>query len=540
MRSLEEIRAWHAEVEARPYPATLGALLDQAAERYGGREFLNFFERGESLTFAEARAQVDRLAGALHRIGVVNGSHVAVMLPNLPAFPLTWLALARLGAVMVPVNNRYTARELAYVLEDSEADYLLIHADHFAVLDALDPRPVRITDERIITVGARREGSPHHWPDLLASGAADFTVPHPVAADDLLNIQYTSGTTGLPKGCRQTHRYWVLAGLASAAQVDFTVSRILCAQSFYYLDPLIYLVMALVEGAAVYVANGMRAGRFMAWVREHAIDFVFLFEPIFKQPRHPDDGKNRLGLACLFGLTPENHAPLEARFATVAREWFGMTEIGSGLYMPMAFAHMVGSGSCGIPAPFREVSIRDADTGRPVAPGQVGELWVRGPGVMAGYYNRPEANAESFRDGWFRTGDLFRRDADGFYYIVGRLKDMIRRSAENIAAREVEAVLRSHPDIKEAAVVPVPDELRGEEVKAYVQLMPGRTRDDVPPEAIFAHCRRDLASFKIPRYLAYRNGFPYGPADRVEKHKLVAEGDDLTRDSFDRVDGVWR
>jgi acyl-CoA synthetase (AMP-forming)/AMP-acid ligase II len=540
MRSLAEIRARHAAVEATPYPLTLGVLLDQAAERYGDRPFLDFFELGERLTFAEARTEANRLAAALHGIGVEKESRVAVMLPNLPAFPLTWLALARLGAVMVPVNNRYTARELAYVLEDAEADYLVIHADHFAVLDAVDPRPARITDERIVTVGARRAGAPHHWPDLLASGAVDFTAPEPVAADDLLNIQYTSGTTGLPKGCRQTHRYWVLAGLVTAAQVDFTVSRILCAQSFYYLDPQIYLAMAFVEGAAVYVANGMRAGRFMAWVRQYDIDFVFLFEPIFKQPPHPDDGENKLGLACLFGLTPENHAPLEARFATVAREWYGMTEIGSGLYMPMAFAHMVGSGSCGIPAPFREVSVRDAATGRPVAHGEVGELWVRGSGIMAGYYNRPAANAESFRDGWFRTGDLFRQDAEGFYYIVGRLKDMIRRSAENIAAREVEAVLRAHPDVREAAVVPVPDELRGEEVKAYVQLMPGKTRDDVPPEAIFAHCRRDLASFKIPRYLAYRDGFPYGPADRVEKHKLVAESDDLRRDSFDRVDGVWR
>lgn len=540
MRSLAEIRARHAEVEATAFPATLVALLDQAAEEFGDREFLNFFERGESYSFAEVRARASRLAGALHAIGLRKGMHMAIMLPNLPAYPITWLALARLGAVMVPVNNRYTARELRYIVEDSEADFLLIHADYFPVLDAMEPRPARLADARIVTLGARREGCPHHWPDLLAAGAPDFAAPEPVAAEDLLNIQYTSGTTGFPKGCMQSQRYWTLAGLALGSQVDFTIRRILCAQFFYYLDPQAYVAMALVHGAAVYFAETPRASKFMDWVRAHEIDFIFVFEPIFKQPEHPDDARNALRLACLFGLTPKNHAPLEARFDTVAREWYGMTEIGSALYMPMDYGHMTGSGSCGIPAPFREVSIRNAADGRPVEKGAVGELCVRGPGIMDGYYNKPEANAESFRDGWFRTGDLFRQDDAGFHYIVGRVKDMIRRSAENIAAREVEAVLRSHPDIKEAAVVPVPDEYRGEEVKAYIQLAPGKTRAEVPPEAIHGHCRGTLASFKIPRYIAYRDAFPYGPAGRVEKHKLIAETDDLRRDSYDRVDDLWR
>ena len=275
-------------------------------------------------------------------------------------------------------------------------------------------------------------------------------------------------------------------------------------------------------------------------MRRYEIDFVFLFEPIYKQPGHPDDGTNSLKLACLFGLTAENHALFEARFATTAREWYGMTEIASGLYMPMSFGHMTGTGSCGIAAPFREVSIRDPKNGEPVADGVVGELCVRGRGIMLGYYNNPGANAESFRDGWFRTGDLFCRDEDGFHTIVGRIKDMVRRSAENIAAREVEAVLRGHPHIREAAVVPVPDDYRGEEVKAYVQLMPGKTPNEVPPEVIQAHCEAGLASFKVPRYIEYRDDFKLGRAGRVEKHVLIGETGDLRRNSHDRVDGVWR
>ena len=540
MRTLEEIRARHAEVEAQSFPATMGALLDAAAQRFGPREFLNFFEQGERLTFAETKEHTDRLAGALHRIGVRRGVHVAIMLPNLPAWPLTWFALAKLGAVMVPVNHRYTARELRYVLEDSGAEFLLIHEAYFPVLDAMPVRPARISGERIITIGTRRAGSPHHWPDLLAQEPDRFPAPEPVEPDDLLNIQYTSGTTGFPKGCMLTHRYWTLAGHVTRFEADGAVTRILCAQSFYYVDPQLYIVLALGAGAAVYFADRMRASRFMPWVREHDIDYVYLFEPVFKQPKHPRDGDNKLRLACLFGLTPRNHARLEARFNTTARECYGMTETGACLYMPVDRAEMVGSGSCGIPSPFRETRICDPATERPVTRGEIGELWVRGPGIMLGYYGKPEANAESFRDGWFRTGDCFRQDEKGFYYMVGRLKDMIRRSVENVAAREVEAVLRTHPAVREAAVVPVPDDYRGEEVKAYVQLMPGQGREEVPPAVLLAHCAENLASFKVPRYVEYREDFPRGPAGRVEKHKLVAESGDLLRNSYDRVGGVWR
>jgi crotonobetaine/carnitine-CoA ligase len=540
MQTLDQIKARLRAVETVPLPECVGDLLNGAAAKFAERECFNFFEQGVSLTYADVRNQVHRLADSLHRIGVCKGTHVAVMLPNLPAYPITWLALATLGAVMVPVNNRYTARELTYIVSNADASFLVLHADYFDIFDGVDHEAFPVAGDCVISVGDRRPGSPHHWPDLVAAGDADFEAPEPVTAEDLLNIQYTSGTTGFPKGCMQTHRYWIEVGACSVALADFTIKRILCAQYFYYLDPQIFVVTAFNQGGAVYFADRLRASKFMHWVREHDIDFIYLFEPIFKQTPHPDDGNNKLKLICVFGLTPQNHAPLEARFQATAREWYGMTEIGGALYVPAEIDHMTGSGSCGIPAPFHEVSIRNPQTGDPVTRGDAGELWVRGPGIMKGYYKQPEANAECFVDDWFRTGDLFRCDDQGFHYIVGRVKDMIRRSAENIAAREVEAVLRTHSDIKEAAVVPVPDDYRGEEVKAYVQLADGKTREDLTPEAIFDHCARDLAAFKVPRYIEYRSGFTFGPSDRVEKHKLTANVTDLRFNSFDRVDNCWR
>ncbi len=539
MRSIDEILAEHRRVEAAPLAPSFGALLDRAARDYAERKALVFFERGEELTYAALRHQVDRLANALAAIGVGKGTKVALMMPNVPEYPVSWFALAKLGGIAVPVNCRFTARELDYVLGDSAAEFLIIHRDYGELLPSLERRPGALVDNHIVSVRGAIPGAGRRWHELVEGAAPDFQAVQAVGLDDLLNIQYTSGTTGLPKGCMQTHRYWVTAGHVMRYSDGADISRILAPTYFFYLDTQLMTSFALHTGATVYVANQLSASRFMDWVRAYGIEFVFMFEPVFKQPPRADDGDNNLKLACILGLSKDNHAALQTRFATIARERFGMTEASPLLYMPNDHAHMVGSGSCGIPAPFRDVTVLDPE-GRPVPAGEVGELWVRGAGIMLGYYNKPEANTEAFRDGWLRTGDLFRRDADGYYYIVGRIKDMIRRSEENIAAQEVEAVLRTMPEILEAACVPVPDEIRGEEVKAYIRLEEGLTPEDVPPDAVFAHCQGLLARFKIPRYLEYRDGFPYGPSHKVEKQKLIAEKPDPREGCYDRVDSHWR
>lgn len=215
-----------------------------------------------------------------------------------------------------------------------------------------------------------------------------------------------------------------------------------------------------------------------------------------------------------------------------------MTEIGLGSLMPPRFEAMYDSGSVGIDAVFRETTIRD-EGGHPVKAGERGELWVRGRSILKGYWNRPDADAEVFRDAedgglrWFRTGDIFVADEHGFLWIVGRIKDMIRRSSENIAAREVEAVIREMPEIEDCAAVAVPDEKRGEEVKIYIQLKPGVRRDELPFERVLAHARANLAAFKVPRFYAYVDEFPRTVSNKVEKLKLIAGVIDLRADSWD-------
>jgi acyl-coenzyme A synthetase/AMP-(fatty) acid ligase len=274
-------------------------------------------------------------------------------------------------------------------------------------------------------------------------------------------------------------------------------------------------------------------------VRAHRIHFCIFPEVVYRQPPDARDADNALRRVNVYGLRKSVHADLQRRFNVQARECFGMTEIGATLYTPLEADHMVGSGTCGIPGPWRECKVVD-DDGNELARGEMGELVVRGPNIFLGYYEKPDANRESFFGDWFRTGDLFVQDADGWFYLVGRKKDMVRRSGENIAAREVESVLLGIDGIEDAAVVGVPDPERGEEVKAYVVLAEGLTAQELPPERITTLTAEQLAIFKVPRYVEYVAELPRTPSMKIAKGVLKSEKADLRAGSYDRVDGVWR
>jgi crotonobetaine/carnitine-CoA ligase len=539
--SVETPAELRRRIESVALPQNFARMLDELAARYGDAEAWRFIEAGArwaSLGYAGLRDAVFRVADALDRFGIRRGDHVIVMANNRPEFPLVWLALGCLGAVMVPANIKYTAREIDYLVTDAEVRFAVVDPPFLAVFRSAEHGRRLVDPARMVLLGPDEAGL--SGLDALYDSAsmrrpAGWDLPR----DTTINVQYTSGTTGFPKGCLLTHDYWMLIGLVTYAQAGVPLRNILIAQHFYYLDPQLLMMMALLAGATCFIATKPSLKRFMDWVRDYQIHYCILFEPVFKAPSDPRDGDNELRVVNTYGFTPSNHALFEKRFNTRAREAFGMTEIGAALYVPIDRPDYVGSGSCGIPVPFREAKVVVGGE-REAARGEVGELWVRGRSLMQGYWKRPEVNADHFVDGWYRTGDLFTRDGNGFYYYRGRSKDMIRRNAENVAAREVETVLREMDEIEEAAVVAVPDDLKGEEVKAYILLRPGVERGSVSPARILEHCAGRLARFKIPRYIAFVDSFPMTMSNRVEKKVLVTGVPDLRADAYDADENRWR
>jgi crotonobetaine/carnitine-CoA ligase len=526
-------------IEADPLPENIGALLDQAAAEAGDKMLWNFFESGETITYEEMRQRVNGLAARLVALGIGKGTHVGVMLPNVAAMPLTWFALARIGAVMVPINIAYRARELGHVMTTGDARWIVADSACLEVVTkAISEGLIDVRPERVITHGHDGDEPFRHWEELADKPLESFTPPEPVGHDDLMNIQFTSGTSGFPKGCMLTQRYWISSGKVNAFRDGRKYDRILASTPFFYMDPQWLLLMTIYHRGTLFVAARQSTSRFLSWLRDYRIQFCLFPWVLLNQPEQPGDGDIEVIRGNVYGVAKDLHSKLEARFKLNAREAFGMTELGPAMFMPIERADMVGSGSCGWPCPFRECRIVD-DNGALVAQGEVGELQVRGPGIMLGYYNNPEATNAVFEGDWFRTGDLFKQDGEGFYYIVGRKKDMIRRSAENIAAREVETVLNTAPSVAESAVVGVPDALRGEEVKAYLRLKPNVEESDAVIAEVIETAQSGLAPFKVPRFYTFIEEFPRTASLKIAKPKITEGVSDLRAGSFDRQENVW-
>lgn len=529
------LKAW----EATPFYATIPELVGAAASRHPDLPACVFIEDHETVTRAQLEEDSSRFANALGAIGVRKGAVVGVMLPNRREYPITWVALAKIGAVIVPINPRYTERELGYALTDSDASFLVIDEEHVPLFQSLADRPAALTDDHVVVRGRPVLPGSHAWSALCAGGAAHFAPSEPVLGGDLINVQYTSGTTGFPKGCLLPQEYWLVMARATIAWGEHHARRMFAQNPFHYMNCQFMLLMALARDATLFIARRPSATKFLPWIKQYGIDWCVFPEIVLRQPERPDDATTQLKEVLLASVSPTGQQEIERRFKVYARELFGMTEIGPGLAMPMGCTDMTGAGSVGIPMLHRRATIRD-EAGNPVPDGERGELWMAGRGMMRGYYNKPEANAEAFRGEWFRTGDLAVRDRRGFYYIVGRTKDMIRRSGENIAAREVEVVAMMLPEVVDAAVVPVPDADRGEEVKLYMVLREGLKPEDLPVARVEAHCRAKLAPFKVPRYYAYVDEFPRTASNKIEKSQLKARTPDLRAGAYDAVDRVWR
>ncbi|MEV8632081.1 AMP-binding protein [Streptosporangium sp. NPDC051023] len=500
--------------------ASLGHLLRERATTAGERPLFRF--GGVTTTVAEMEERTNRLANVLRAHGVGRGDRVAVMLPNGVGFPVAWLAVGKLGAVTVPVNIGYRSDDLAHVIGNSGAVLALAGTAEAAqallgtgvgqvgLLDPADAGPARQTVPGAFDAGAES-----------AAARCSFELPE-IGQDDLVNLQYTSGTTGFPKGCMLTHGYWlrlaeVAAGLVGVRETDVDLT----AQPFSYMDPQWNTVLCLMAGIPLVILPRFSASTFWGSAREEGVTFFYLLGTmpvyLFRQPEDPRDRAHRVRLVLCSGIVPDLHAAFERRWGAPWREAYGMTETGVDLAVPADDDACVGSGAAGVPVPGKRVEIVD------------GEIVVEGSPMMLGYWNDPEATAERIRDGRLYTGDLGHRDERGYFHLVGRRKDMIRRGGENVAAAEVEAVLARHPAVRAAAVVAVPDELRGEEVKAFVQVAVA-----VPPQELVAFVRQRLAGFKVPRFVEYVEEFPMTPSERIAKH-LLPSGRDNEYDAMEET-----
>ena len=523
-------------IEREPYPANIGALLADRASSHHDKVLLNLFDDGVELTYGEFAEQVRKLASSFASLGIGYGTHVGVMVHTTKTYPITWFALGTLGATIVPINYAYTSRELAYVLADSDSAYLVIEDAFLPLLEAISP--AILPKDRVTVDGASREGY-RSWAQMLDQGSAAFTPEREPAQEDVLNIQYTSGTTGFPKGAMLTHLGLMMHGRVGAAQSLDLATNLLIAQPFHYITAQWQFLTVMFQGGTAFMPRRQSSSRFMDWVKKYRIHYCNFPEIVARAPEQPDDADNDLLVAYCYSHQLQNYRMYERRYGFVARQGFSMTETALVTYVPVEADHMTATGTTGIPAAAREVRICAPD-GSEVPDGELGELCVRGPGMLVGYYNKPEATREAFHpSGWFRTGDLARRNAEGWVWYLGRLKDMIKRSGESISATEVEAILRGVDGIVEAAVLPVPDPVRGEEVKAYLLLEEGKTKDDVPPDAVIAQCATELARFKLPRYLEYVESFPRTPSGKVKKAELRAAKEDLRVGSYDVVERRW-
>jgi crotonobetaine/carnitine-CoA ligase len=497
-------------------------------------------EDGLRITRRELLDRCQGFAGYL-KSRLQPGDNVTVMLDNRVEFMIALFAIIANRATLVSIAPTAQPFDAGHIVADAAPALAICGKPQLPVMEAVKSRSPALR-EIVIVDGDE--------PDGLASYGAqaepfDFTQAK-CQRDDVVTVYYTSGTTGAPKGCMLHHGWWL-----RVIDVDLRLfrrgwqDRQLCCLPFYYADPAIQLVTSLASRGTMVAMRRFSVSRFWDVVRRHDATEILSIASIpgllMKGDPGPHDRDHRIRLAIHAGLPKEFHAALIERYGFHWHNQYGSTEGGIMSRVPNHLAdELVGTGTMGVEPPGVAIRIVDADD-KDVPIGQAGEALIGGPDLYAGYLNRPEVTATANRGGWYHSGDMVRRDERGLLYFIGRTKEIIRRSGENISAAEVEAVLRTHPKILEVAVIAVPDELRGEEVKAYIQPKPGESAATVPPEDVIELCQRNLASFKVPRYIEYRmEDFERTPSMRVQKQQLTKERADLIAGSWDRETGKIR
>jgi len=515
---------------------TLGEFLDQAAARNPDKTWLHW--GNHQITYAKFQEDTKRAAGLFDSLGVGRGDTVCLFLPNGPEFLTCWFGLARLGALCVPINTAYKRDEAAFLIENAGAKVLIAHESLMEVAEQLRQGPSTL--QHYIRVGVSTREGWLDFGDTLAKAPSLIELAE-VAHRDGSMLVYTSGTTGRPKGVIVTHDMYVASGQGFTTWTQATEDdRFFTCLPLFHANAQYYSTMgSLAAGASMVLEERFSGSQFWEQVGAKGatvVNFIGMMLPVLlKQPK--GDGERAHNVRLFYG-SPSFPLPtlaeFEQRFNTTLIIGFALTESCYGTIERIGEPHR--SGTAGQPRwhpdPRFQNELRIADDqGEAVEVGTVGEILVRSPAVMPGYWHDPERSSEALQEGWLHTGDLGWVDNDGFLYFTDRQKDLIRRRGENISSQEVESVIKGHPQVLDCAAIPVPAELGEEEVKVYIVLQPNV---DLSPEEVIHWCAERLAHFKVPRYVEFRDDLPRTPTMRVRKDVLRAESKQVSSGVFDR------
>ena len=489
---------------------TIRQMMDAEAQAMPGRIYCTF--KGEALTFGELDSRVNRIANALLAQGLVPGDRVALMLPGHPDHIACIFALAKVGLVRVPVNTSLVGASLEYPFDAFAVDALIADAAYAAALaPVLATRPLKFL--------AWRGGAADGLAALLSHPDA---APPAVApdADSIIAITPSSGTTGAPKGVLKSDRTLragpiALLHLNEAREGD----TFLFWEALHHGAGVAVLIAAIMRRLTLGMVERFSASRFwsdakaMGAARVHYLGSVLPM--VLKQPVGPDDRTHGIPIAWGGGCPTEIWRPFEDRFGVAIREGYGLSEL-----ITFTTLNMTGKvGSIGRVMSWYEAAVMDEE-GREVPRGTPGELCFRArePGLhFLGYFRNETATAECMRDGWFRSGDLARMDAEDDLFFMGRAKDSVRRRGINISAWEVERVILDHPAVEECALIGVPSEIGEDELKIFIR---PATDAVIDPAALHAWCAPRLPKFQLPRYIALVADFPRTPTQRIMKREL--------------------
>ena len=529
------------------YPnITLSEVLKQSAKDFPDNPAIIYF--GKRISYRELDEMVDRFAAALQDLGVKKGDRVGIQLPNIPQFVIAFYGALRAGAICVTCSPLYKARELEHQLNDAGAETLVVMDTLYPIVQEIRERSklrnVIATSPRDYLPPLLRTLSPLKGvKSYKCPGAIDFLSimkhePNPkpvlVKPDELALLQYTGGTTGVPKGAMITHRNLIVN--AAQCEVELPMRRgidvnVTALPLFHIFGMTCAMNAPVLTGTTMLMIPDPRdpKGILNTISKYKATTFCSVPTMYIALINTPDIKKYDLSTvrACMSGAAPlpvEIQKKFEQLTGGRLVEGYGLTESSPVSHVnPLDDPKKNRPGSIGIPVPDTEAKIVDLETGtKDLKPNEVGELVIKGPQVMQGYWNQPDETKNTLRGGWLYTGDIAKMDEDGYFYIVDRKKDMIDVSGLKVWPREVEEVLYEHPAVNEAAVVGVADAYRGETVKAYVTLKPGY-QGKVTEEDIIKFCKDKIATYKAPRLVEFRDSLPKTLVGKILRRTLKEE-----------------